>query len=130
MPKLGNVMGRRYSHHEASPRIALFHEPDTRERDTGCSRVRLIRGYGEGMTIEAIKEAISGLRADERHSVALWLNELEYDAWDRQMALDFSAGGRGEAQLERVKREIAGGQAVPFEEGLAQARSGQFLPRR
>jgi hypothetical protein len=82
------------------------------------------------MTIEAIKEAISGLPADERHSVAFWLNELEYDAWDRQMARDLSAGGRGEALLERVKRDIAGGQAVPFEEGLAQARSGQFLPRR
>ena len=85
-----------------------------------------IRGYGEGMTIEAIKEAISGLPADERHSVAFWLNELEYDAWDRQMVRDLAAGGRGEALLERIKREIAGGQAVPF----AQARRERLLPRQ
>ena len=47
-------------------------------------------GYGECMTVEAIKEAISGLPVDDRHSVARWLSKLDYDDWDRQMARDFS----------------------------------------
>ena len=109
--------------------IALIHEPHRCGMRYGL-QPRTIRGYGEGMTIEAIKEAISGLPSDERHSVAFWLNELEYDAWDRQMVRDWSAGGRGEALLERVRREIAEGQAIPFEEGLSQARGERLLPRQ
>jgi hypothetical protein len=75
------------------------------------------------MTVEAIKEAIAGLPEDERHSLAVWLNELDYDEWDRQMVKDFSPGGRGKAWAERVKRQIASGQAHPIEEGLAPRRS-------
>jgi len=59
------------------------------------------------MTVEAIKEAIAGLPEDDRHSLAVWLNDLDYDGWDRQMVSDFSPGGRGKAWAERVKRRIA-----------------------
>jgi hypothetical protein len=31
------------------------------------------------MTVEAIKAAIAELPENERHSLALWLNELDYD---------------------------------------------------
>ena len=72
------------------------------------------------MTVEAIKDAIAGLPAEERHSLAAWLNELEYDAWDREMVKDFSPGGRGAALAERVKRQIAEGKARPMEEGFAE----------
>ena len=72
------------------------------------------------MTVEAIKAAISELQENERHSLAVWLNEMEYDAWDKQMVRDFSPGGRGMALVEKVNREIAAGQAIPFAEGLAQ----------
>jgi hypothetical protein len=82
------------------------------------------------MTVEAIKEAITGLHADERQSLAFWLNELEYDAWDRQMVRDFSPGGRGEALVEKVKREIAEGRAIPFDEGSERAGIGRNLPRQ
>ncbi len=71
------------------------------------------------MTVEAIKDAIAGLSVEERHSLAAWLNELEYDAWDREMVKDFSPGGRGAALVERVKRQIAEGKAHPMEEGFA-----------
>ncbi len=74
------------------------------------------------MTVESIKEAITRLPEDERHSLAAWLNEIEYDHWDKQMAADFSPGGRGLALVESVKHEIAQGKAVPFEEGLEQAK--------
>jgi hypothetical protein len=68
------------------------------------------------MTVDAIKEAISRLPDDERHSLAAWLNDLNYDDWDREMITDFSAGGRGMALVEAIKDEIAQGKAVPFEE--------------
>jgi hypothetical protein len=82
------------------------------------------------MTVEAIKEAIAQLPEYERHSLAAWLNELDYDDWDRQMMADFSAGGRGMALVENVRREIAQRKAVPFEEGLEQARNSQDRQRR
>ena len=82
------------------------------------------------MTVEALKEAITGLHEDERHSLAVWLNEIEYDDWDRQMIQDFSLGGRGVGLLESVKREIADGQAVPFKEGFANAGAKRTLPRQ
>lgn len=82
------------------------------------------------MTVEAIKEAIARLPEYERHSLATWLNELEYDDWDRQMVADFSAGGRGAALVDEVRRDITQGKAVPFKEGLDQATARQNLPRR
>ena len=74
------------------------------------------------MTLEAIKEAVAGLPEDERHSLAAWLNGLEYDEWDREMVKDFSPGGRGAHLLEKVKRDIAEGRTMPLAEGLAQAK--------
>jgi len=82
------------------------------------------------MTVEAIKEAIARLPEYQRHSLAAWLNELDYDRWDKQMVEDFSPGGRGMALVENVKREIAEGKAVPFEEGLEQARTKRNRQRR
>ena len=82
------------------------------------------------MTVEAIKEAIARLPEYDRHSLASWLNELDYDDWDKQMVADFSPGGRGTALVERVKRDIAQGKAVPFEEGREQAKAKQKRPRR
>jgi len=71
------------------------------------------------MTVDAIKDAIAGLPEEERHSLAAWLNDLEYDAWDREMVKDFTPGGRGMAWAEQVKRHIAEGKARPMEEGFA-----------
>lgn len=77
------------------------------------------------MTVDAIKDAIAGLPEDDRHSLAAWLNDLEYDAWDRQMVKDFTPGGRGMAWAARVKRQIAEGKARPMEEGFAKLGSPQ-----
>lgn len=86
-----------------------------------------IASYPENMTVEAIKEAIAGLPDTDRQALAAWLNELDYDAWDRQMVRDFSGGGRGNALVEKMKREITEGRAVPLSEGAAKA--GQREPR-
>lgn len=82
------------------------------------------------MTVEAIKNAITALPLEERHSLAWWLNELEYDAWDRQMVKDFSAGGRGMALVEKVKREVAEGKTIALQEGLARAKARREPSRR
>jgi hypothetical protein len=72
------------------------------------------------MTVETLKEAIVGLPEKERHSLAAWINALDYDDWDKEMAKDFSPGGSGAQLVEQVKREIAAGKARPLEEGFAQ----------
>ena len=77
------------------------------------------------MTVEAIKDAIAGLAEDDRHSLAAWLNELDYDSWDRQMVQDFVPGGRGMAWAERVKRQIAEGKARPMDDAFAERNSPQ-----
>ena len=79
------------------------------------------------MTVADIKEAISTLSEDERHSLTAWLNELEYDEWDRQMVEDFSPGGRGMPLVEEIERRAAEGNAVPLEQGLAQVKQLQGL---
>jgi hypothetical protein len=71
------------------------------------------------MTVDDIKQAIAGLPGEERHSLAVWLNELEYDDWDKEMVKDFSAGGRGYHLVENVQQEIAGGKARSIDEDLA-----------
>jgi hypothetical protein len=68
------------------------------------------------MSIEPIKAAIFGLSPEDRRALASCLYELDYDAWDKQMAQDFSPGGRGGYLLEKVKQEIASGKAnLPFQ---------------
>jgi hypothetical protein len=57
------------------------------------------------------------LPLEERHALASWLNELEYDAWDKQMVTDLSPGGRGMHLLEKVKREIAESKPGPLQAG-------------
>ena len=66
------------------------------------------------MTVDAIKEAIAGLPEQERASLAAWLIEREYDDWDRQMAQDFSRGGRGHHLVEKVEQQIATGEFTPM----------------
>jgi hypothetical protein len=75
------------------------------------------------MTVEGIKEAITALKKDERHSLAAWLNELDYDEWDKQMVSDFSPGGRGRFLIDEVKADIAAGRTKPLEEVLAEVKT-------
>ena len=72
------------------------------------------------MNVDAIREVISHLPSEERQSLAVWLNSMEYDAWDRQMADDFAAGGRGSHFLAKVEADIAAGKFRPVVEGCEQ----------
>jgi len=66
------------------------------------------------MTVEAIKGAITELQREERLSLATWLNGLDNDEWDEQMARDFVQNGRGMALVGDVRQKIAEGQSLPF----------------
>jgi hypothetical protein len=81
-------------------------------------------GYGWGMTVEAIKDAIAHLSEEERKQVADWFDELEEEAWDRQMERDFAPGGRGAHLLEKIERQTDAGDFTSLEEGLRR-RSGR-----
>jgi hypothetical protein len=75
------------------------------------------------MTVEAIKDAIVHLSEPERKQLADWLEELEEEAWDRQIEHDFSPGGRGVHLLEEVKADINAGRTKPMKEFLAEAKA-------
>ena len=75
------------------------------------------------MTLENIKQAISELSADERGSLASWIIEQEYDAWDREMMSDFSPGGRGYHLVEEIKREISEGDFASLEQVIEAERN-------
>ena len=68
------------------------------------------------MTLELLKEEIVALSDEERQALAVWLNGLDSDAWDYEMARDFSPGGRGEHLLDKVKADIAAGKFGRVEE--------------
>jgi len=70
------------------------------------------------MSVEAIKQAIVHLSESERKQLANWFEELEEEAWDKEMERDFSDGGRGAHLLERIDREIEAGNFTSLEEGL------------
>jgi hypothetical protein len=82
-------------------------------------------GYGWGMTVEAIKDAIVHLSEEERKQLADWFEELEEAAWDRQMERDFAPGGRRAHLLEKVDRQIDAGNFTSLEEGLRRRREQQ-----
>ena len=74
------------------------------------------------MTVEAIKDAIAHLSEEERKQVADWFDELDEEAWDREMEQDFANGGRGAHLLEKIDRQIDAGSFTSLEEGLRRAR--------
>ena len=77
------------------------------------------------MTVEAIKEAIAHLSQQERKQLADWFEELEEEAWDREMAQDFAPGGCGAHLLEKIDRQIDSGNFTSLEEGLRRLREQQ-----
>ena len=77
------------------------------------------------MTVEIIKAAIEQLSEADRRMLADWFEELEEQAWDKQIKQDFSPGGRGMPLLAELERELAEGKTRPMEEGLAARRKSR-----
>jgi hypothetical protein len=76
-------------------------------------------------SLETIKEAIAKLPAEDQAALSSWLSAQTMDDWDREMAQDFSPGGRGAAVMERVESDLAAGNVESIEEGFARRRSSQ-----
>lgn len=76
-----------------------------------------------GVTLEAIKHAITELPEKEKTSLVAWLNEQDARAWDRQIEEDFSEGGAGMALINAWDAEIKAGGFTTLEEFLAQRES-------
>lgn len=66
------------------------------------------------MTLTAIKSAIEGLPEEERTALIDWLLSRDWEDWDKQIAEDFSAGGRGAKLLEAVDEAIDRGDFKPL----------------
>jgi len=75
------------------------------------------------MTVEAIKEEIGHLSEQERKHLLDWLEELEEQAWDKEIERDFAPGGRGERLIAEVEADIAAGRTKPLSDVLAQAKT-------
>ncbi len=66
------------------------------------------------MTLEAIKEAIEKLSAEEKAALTSWLVSTDRQAWDEQIARDFSPGGAGMDLLREVDEQIDQGEFKPL----------------
>ena len=72
------------------------------------------------MTLETSKEAIELLPPEERKSLASWLSECDWKAWDEQIERGFSPGGGGMPLLAELEREISERKTRPMEEDFAE----------
>ena len=66
------------------------------------------------MTVDAIKDAITGLPYEDKIALATWLSFQTMDEWDRQMARDFAPAGRGVHVIEKIKTDIRAGKFSPM----------------
>ena len=80
------------------------------------------------MTIEAIKDAITGLPLEEKTRLAAWVLQQDLGDWDRQIQDDFSPGGRGMALLEQAQADAREGRSKPLDQFLAEIRAGRARP--
>jgi hypothetical protein len=65
------------------------------------------------MTLAAIKSAIEGLPEEEKSALIDWLLSRDRKDWDKQIAEDFSPGGRGVKLLDKVDAAIDRGDFKP-----------------
>jgi hypothetical protein len=66
------------------------------------------------MTLTAIKSAIEELPEEEKGALLDWLLSRDREEWDKQIAEDFSPGGRGSRLLEEVDAAIDRGDFKPL----------------
>jgi hypothetical protein len=76
--------------------------------------VRTATGYHRAMTLTAIKSAIEELPDEQQGALLDRLLSRDREEWDKQMAEDFSAGGRGARLLEEVDAAIDRGDFKPL----------------
>jgi hypothetical protein len=65
------------------------------------------------MTIEEIKEQVLSLSAEEQAELRDWLDDLDWESWDKQLERDVRAG-KLDALAEEALREDAEGKTTPL----------------
>lgn len=71
--------------------------------------------------VKEIADQVMALPQHERDEFLSWLADFEadhIDDWDEEIARDSQSGGRLEAVLERVRKDIAEGRTKPLDEVL------------
>ncbi len=81
------------------------------------------------MTIEAIKQEIGHLSAQDQKQLLDWLEERENEAWDREIQRDFVSGGRGERLVAEAEADIAAGRTKPLSDVLLESQTRQSRSR-
>ena len=72
-------------------------------------------------TVGRIVDQVKQLRQDEYEELLDWLAERqasEMDAWDKELERDSRPGGRLQAVMNRVRKDIAAGRTKPLDEVL------------
>ncbi len=70
-------------------------------------------GYNSRMSVQEIEIVVSQLLSEDLAAFALWFEEFQADAWDRQIARDVKAG-RFDAILRRVDEQAEAGECRPL----------------
>ena len=70
--------------------------------------------YHGVVTLTAIKSAIEELPDKQQGALLDWLLSRDREEWDKQIAEDFSAGGRGARLFEEVDAAIDRGDFKPL----------------
>jgi len=74
------------------------------------------------LEFELKQGAIEQIPREQQTDLVSWLSERDWNASDDRIERDFPAGCRGVQVLTDLEREIAEGQSLPMEEGLAEQR--------
>ena len=72
-------------------------------------------------TVGRIVDQVKQLRQDEYEELLDWLAERqasEMDVWDKELERDSRPGGRLQAVMNRVRKDIAAGRTKPLDEVL------------
>lgn len=70
-------------------------------------------------SVQKIAEQVKALPAKDLDEFLAWLAEYELqgsDQWDKEIERDSAPGGRLEAVLNRVRKDIAAGRTRPLDE--------------
>jgi hypothetical protein len=66
------------------------------------------------MSLAEIKKAIDELSPNELTKLAAYITRRDKLAWDREIEVDFSPGGKHEKALEKIDAEIDSGNFTPL----------------